>query len=427
MARYEDFERIIENLKILKKEYSKKKSDVASQLKDIAESCGYKFLSEPLVKQGFMLPPKVLDYAEQCKTLVEQCKGLSDIKLLKIAKELLALINHSQKPGMRNDKTDYKSHTYQAKRRPLGFLTTSKSTWKVKDKDKSQSVLFDGNEFPKDNKEYWDKHHLIVQVFNEKKIRQEKTIEFVKVVDVDTYDDKTKIDERMFKEEELKSETEKKKLTEMTLGKYLLNQYFENPNVVISCHPTAIGLRNLMGQKETEETAGGAGKDNREAAIRLAQRALDDPLHLYIIQVKGCASDDGHSFSLLMNYNRTVSVLEGWAMSSADSENVPCTLARTWLKRHNSYKLKQYLTIDETKKYLNLILSDLSLDRDNGYKQLSSAYSQEPSLGFEKNTQHKRDDRKNHSIVVTLRELRPYDHVMERMRKRWEKLNEILK
>ena len=179
-----------------------------------------------------------------------------------------------------------------------------------------------------------------------------------------------------------------------------------------------------MGQTDTEEKAGGPDEENRQAAIALAQRALDDSEHLYIIQVKATATADGHSFSLLMNHDKTVSVLEGWAMGPGDTQG--CTLGRIW-NRRTHHGQKQYLTVKETKSYLNNILHWTEFIRDIGYGGLSSAYGEpHPCHGFEKlNTEGEHDKRERHSIEVTLQKLRPYNEVKKRLGERRAALKAI--
>lgn len=360
--------------------------DLPNRLKNIAEECGELIGSVDAYRIG--------DYYKYCNDILEQCNNKLDLVLAKQAKTLLGLISECRKL-FKPPKTDIQEGS--------GKLTKStKSTWS---KGKSQCVLFDGKQLPGDDKMHWYKLHIAIQAFTNK-VRNG-----VNIVDAGLYGKSERVP--LYKDP---NET-------CMLGKQLLNIYLDDPSQGTSCHPTAIGLRRLMGEGKTRKKVGGAGKANRKEAILCAEKALDDPSHLYVIQLECTATADGHSFSLLMNYDGTVSVLEAWAIPGHKKASV--TLPQAWKYRKNDGK-ERYLSLKETKGYLELLLSDDVKKRDIGYGSLSAAY-EDPSLGFEKKNSKERDDREKHSIIVTLAKLRRYEDVAARLKARLDKLEEILK
>jgi hypothetical protein len=184
-----------------------------------------------------------------------------------------------------------------------------------------------------------------------------------------------------------------------------MESWMSNPNEFTACHDAAVGLLGVAGRADMQQQAGGAGAGGRFSGINLAKMLLNSPDRLYIIQVKSTARRDGHSFSLLMNNDGTVSVLEGWAMNP----NRPyASLVKVWRDRNQaSMPLATVLAA------LDNILSDNTADRDAGYGAISRAYgnNNQTSHHFEEDGA-RRSPRNEHSLVMVARELRPRAQVI---------------
>lgn len=193
-------------------------------------------------------------------------------------------------------------------------------------------------------------------------------------------------------------------------------KFIANASSNIDSHRTARGLMELFGQKKTEIRTGGPGASNRAQAVKLALTALQEPKHLFIIQVQ-CSAEKclGQSFCLLMNNNQTVTVLEAMPQRG-DSGLLPIAWENRVKERRNPY-----LTFSEVILCLKELLDDNKVARDRAYRMLSSLCgTKECSTFFEDGSlvPSSKSDRENHSILVTVRELRSHDRVKERFRAR---------
>ncbi|EYF06376.1 hypothetical protein [Chondromyces apiculatus] len=206
------------------------------------------------------------------------------------------------------------------------------------------------------------------------------------------------------------------------VGPLILPGALADLSTFTACHPTALGLQRLLGRLETEKSAGGAGTAARAAAIQLATQCLQHVDRLFILWVKCTARGDGHSFSLLMNHDGTVTSLEAWAMNVA--RNAPCGLVNVFSR---PTRIRDMAVADACAA-LELLLSEDIRDRDRGYGALSVAYGREhPAHHFEeRDTQGHHDARENHLIQVTVRELRPREKVRARMAARLVELQRIV-
>ena len=205
---------------------------------------------------------------------------------------------------------------------------------------------------------------------------------------------------------------------------HILEGVLQNPNEFTSCHPTAIGLQKLYGRRPTQLVAGGAGGPLRQAAVTLAKRCLNSADRLYIIQVKCTATNDGHSFSLLMNHDGTVSILEAWAMKPTRPK---ANLGAVWERRKTTSN-DNHITQRDACDALDNLLNDNIRIRDRGYGVLSRAYggrNAQHAHHYEELNRTTHDRRENHSIAVTVRELRPRQKVIARLQARLNKLKEI--
>ncbi len=388
MANKRDFERILQTLRQTKQTYDRQKekkihkfrnhfqpksrskstrSLQAQILIDIAQDCSGAF------SRGMLTRP--LEGQQECQDISNVCKsafGTSNLKSL--ALQLKQLIQRTE---------------YQIKYVASRNRDSTKETWL---NAKSQNAIFTDENAANARSAAWQ--FMIQSMHEEKEIHGKN-----KNINCGIYDE-----------------------LEMTP---LLKGFLSNPSEGTACHPTAIALRRLLGRIDTQETAGGVGAENRQAAVDLAKASLRSADRLYIIQLACTATADGHSFSLLMNYDGTVSVLEGWAMNG---KRPNATLVVNWRNRDSNRP--RYIDIDTVCGYLDDIVSENTGTRDRGYGNLSAAYGlpgRNPAHHFEeKNTRGDHDDRQNHSIIVTLRELRPYAKVTARIQNRTARFLNLL-
>jgi hypothetical protein len=299
-------------------------------------------------------------------------------RLSRTATELAALIRSTRLPRSR---------------RALEVQASSKATWAGV---KSQSAILGGTE--DGSKAYGAAYQLVVMCFSERKV-----------------DGSRVADAGIYKED-----------PQWPTGGVVIENLLENPSTLTSCHPTAIGIRNLMARPRTVVERGGAGAENRLAAIEHAKGVLRSTDRLYVVQLQCCATDDGHSFSLLMNHDGTVSVVEGWAMAEY---RMPCTYVSVWRSRFKSSDYARYLSVNDVCGFLDQIASEDIDQRDIGYGNLSSAYgrpARHPAHHFEeKNTRGDHDEREKHSIIATSAELRPREKVIARLNARLALLKQM--
>lgn len=177
----------------------------------------------------------------------------------------------------------------------------------------------------------------------------------------------------------------------------------------VACHDTAAQLQSLMGVSDTKVQAGGAGPDGRAEAIRLAVDFIDTGKP-GIISIKGSASADGHSFSLVVKPDGKVDVLEAWASREHESD-----LGR--LLAHS----KKNLSLQQAKEALQKLTSpDLEV-RTQGYTALSRAYRSAADFELVRDPQRGeraidlRDQDEKISIVATVSELKPKQEIMDEM------------
>lgn len=186
--------------------------------------------------------------------------------------------------------------------------------------------------------------------------------------------------------------------------KQMLRHTYEAPGQNSSCHITAERLRVIMGQGELPPV-GGAGLENRRQAIAHCQSLLEPGQPPCIISIKGAASDDGHSFSLVAQGDR-VDALEAWGAGAEDAN--PGDL-------HSLLgELKAGLSLQQARRALNCLSSADAGVRTRGYTALSIAYKS--SLGFEKAADgQRRDTDENISLVVHSCLLKPPAEIQETM------------
>lgn len=306
----------------------------------------------------------------------KQCEKLEFTSLLQKAKALSDLVRRAIRldkgtHGLKKIKTELKINK-----------ESSKSSWANK---RSQSVLFDAHEFP-------------TNLSKSDCVKLHGTIEFMRDErnDSHTHDRRAVI---------LKS-----------IQMDMVYQFISNPSSNIDPHRTARGLMELFGQKKTEIRTGGPGVANRAQAIKLALTALQETKHLFIIQLQ-CSTEKylGQSFCLLMNNNQTVTVLEA-VPQRGDSGLLPIAWEDRVKGRRNPY-----LTLSEVILCLKELLDDKKVARDRAYRMLSSLCGTKECASFFEDgsmVSSSQFDRENHSILVTVRELRSHDRVKERFKAR---------
>lgn len=191
-----------------------------------------------------------------------------------------------------------------------------------------------------------------------------------------------------------------------------------------ACHDTAVQLQELMGKPGTERMAGGAGRDARVQAVRLAIQAIESGTPS-IIHMKATAGADGHSFSLVARPDGKVDVLEAWASGHMEAD-----LAS--LLQQSKRGIPKDVAIDALRK----IVSQDPDVRTAGYSTFSNAYDtsarfeliRDPARNADGNEIENPEDLRAPDarirLEVTVRDLSPKQEVMNRMEARLQALEQ---
>lgn len=191
---------------------------------------------------------------------------------------------------------------------------------------------------------------------------------------------------------------------------------------IASCHPTASALQEILGHENGyNATAGGRGRAKRSEAIRLASLSLQANKPARVIWLKGTATSDGHSFTLVKKPSGRVDVIESWA--NPEGNGYLLTLGND---PEDGYRLKYGITRQNALTAVNRLNAVRSDDRDMGYASFSVAYGDvedNPASHFElfrDDDEIIHDSDANISLLCTVRDLASYATVKNRMTARYQ-------